>query len=66
MAGHYQTFCPRCGGRNIRPSNDSLFRTGRELQQYYCEDCGYLGSVVVAKDGKINPEMGKDLKKVGK
>lgn len=57
-------FCPRCGGQNVHPSNDSLFRTGRALQQYFCDDCGYLGPLVVEKDGPLSPDMINDLKRL--
>ena len=59
-----ERLCPNCGSKSIRPSNDSLFRTGRELQQYFCDDCGYLGPLVVEKNGPLNPRMISDLKKV--
>jgi transposase-like protein len=36
--------CPRCGSKNIAPYMG--FDTG---MQYQCQDCGYMGALVVEK-----------------
>ena len=61
-----ENICPKCGSKNIEPAHDRFFKMGRETQQYLCRDCGYMGALVVAKNGDINPKMGEDLGKIKK
>ena len=43
--GPTQIFCPRCGSSKIRlTSSLSYFLTPK---QYYCENCGYVGTVIM-------------------
>jgi transposase-like protein len=55
--------CPKCGSRDIEPAHDKLFKMGRELQEYVCNDCGYIGSLVLSTDSRPNKEMEKDLER---
>ena len=40
-----QIFCPRCASPKIRLSNSLDYWL--TPKQYYCEECGYLGIVVM-------------------
>lgn len=42
--GERALFCPRCNSTNIRPYAGGI--TG----SYFCNDCGYMGTLVVEKD----------------
>jgi predicted RNA-binding Zn-ribbon protein involved in translation (DUF1610 family) len=40
-----QIFCPRCGSPKIKLTSQlAYFLTPK---QYYCEDCGYVGTIVM-------------------
>lgn len=38
------TVCPNCGSRRI------TLCAGGQIGQYRCEDCGYVGSLVIEQD----------------
>ena len=42
--------CPKCGSKNIEYSEDKFFKLGRDTQQFLCNDCGYIGPVIVDKE----------------
>lgn len=47
--------CPRCGSRSIRLS--SKFDAWLMPKRYVCEDCGYIGPIILEvdeEDGKID------------
>ena len=52
-----QIYCPRCCSAKIKLIN-SLAVGGLAPKQYYCEECGYVGSVVMEleKDEKEKEE----------
>ena len=52
-----QIYCPRCCSPKIKPIN-SLAIGGIAPKQYYCENCNYVGSVVMEleKDEKEREE----------
>lgn len=53
-----QIFCPRCGSPKIQLS--SSLDVWLTPKQYYCENCGYLGIVVM----ELEPEQeGQDKEK---
>jgi transposase-like protein len=47
--------CPKCGSPNIEPAHDKFFKMGRELQEYVCKDCNYIGPLIVETDEEEIP-----------
>ena len=49
-----QIYCPRCGSPKLKlTSSLSIWLTG---EQYYCENCGYNGAVVMVLEKETENE----------
>ncbi|MEM2399532.1 MAG: hypothetical protein QXW55_06185 [Candidatus Bathyarchaeia archaeon] len=44
-SGNRALYCPTCGSRNVRLS--SKFDVWLMPKRYVCEDCGYIGPIVL-------------------
>ncbi len=62
--------CPRCGSKMIKNYSMSMAKYGSPDAKYVCEDCGYVGGLIldVSKDidEKNKREVEKDLAKIKK
>jgi C4-type Zn-finger protein len=58
---HYkrtQIYCPRCASPKLKlTSSLAIWLTG---EQYYCENCGYTGTVVMVLEKENENEKGKE------
>lgn len=52
--------CPKCKSKNI------MLNLGGQTGKYECKNCGYIGSLIIEKDGEIESKMKKELKKLKK
>jgi C4-type Zn-finger protein len=55
-----QIYCPRCCSPKLKlTSSLSIWLTG---EQYYCEDCGYNGTVVMVLEKEETDSSSKEYK----
>ena len=58
-----QIYCPRCASPKIQLS--SSLAVWLTPKQYYCEDCGYLGIIVMELEKEEETETNPEKKEKG-
>jgi len=52
-------FCPKCGSPKIKVAT-GLMMGGLAPKQYYCEECGYVGTIVMELEEEKSTEKEKE------
>ncbi len=55
-------FCPKCGSPKIKLAI-GLTIGGLAPKQYYCEECGYVGTIVMELEEEKNSDNEKEKEK---